>query len=584
MALSVTDFATKIKSKYPQYANVDDNTLTQKIVAKYPQYKDQVDFGQPKSQGFDLGKTIGHGLDMAINPAGYMARQTALSDQPQSVKDQINAQYDVPKNIDTAAQFVTESTVKPIAKGAATVSIGSAKSLYDRLNAIAQGKSDAEIDKEASKPLNLPFVGQVNPNANTPMQNVGLAADVGSGYMNMMTPYQSLRGAIGRGALQSGAKEMEYNPNATPLSIGANAAVGGAISGISYGVPKFWDKAKKKLAEMRGQAAGLKSDTIKTLEDAKTGDQAVDMLGDANAAKLNPANYDDPMQQVGQKKLKPAVEKVIQQNKQLSKDFVATLKSSDARFTTKDDYKAFVESLKEIGGKVKGGEVIFDGTSPITSQADISTVNKVLADLKRFSTKELSAEKYNDVIRRITGYTDFSSTQLAPINTITDKLVKGARFNMNDKLKRAIPEASDTLEQMAKNHDIIDFFNPKLGDNSSSATTLRNLFSPAQKDALRPNLQQLERTAKIDIINPTRAAKAAMDIVGDTTGENLIQGVSSPKGALLEGLRRFVFNPEAAAKGIVRNARLQPIQQGVFANRGIVPQAIMGLMRGKRLP
>ena len=48
--LSPVDFAAKIKAKYPQYANVDDNTLTQKILAKYPQYSDLVGGGQTNAQ------------------------------------------------------------------------------------------------------------------------------------------------------------------------------------------------------------------------------------------------------------------------------------------------------------------------------------------------------------------------------------------------------------------------------------------------------------------------------------------------------------------------------------------------------
>lgn len=46
--LSVSEFAAKIKAKYPAYANLDDNELTQKMLAKYPQYKDQVDLNPEK--------------------------------------------------------------------------------------------------------------------------------------------------------------------------------------------------------------------------------------------------------------------------------------------------------------------------------------------------------------------------------------------------------------------------------------------------------------------------------------------------------------------------------------------------------
>ena len=43
------EFASKIKTKYPQYASMDDNELTQKMVQKYPQYQSQIE--SPKPQG-----------------------------------------------------------------------------------------------------------------------------------------------------------------------------------------------------------------------------------------------------------------------------------------------------------------------------------------------------------------------------------------------------------------------------------------------------------------------------------------------------------------------------------------------------
>lgn len=51
MALSVQEFSAKIKQKYPEYQNVDDFQLAQKVVAKYPEYAGKVDLGQPKQGG-----------------------------------------------------------------------------------------------------------------------------------------------------------------------------------------------------------------------------------------------------------------------------------------------------------------------------------------------------------------------------------------------------------------------------------------------------------------------------------------------------------------------------------------------------
>ena len=42
--MNPSEFARKIKDKYPEYKDVDDLELSQKIVAKYPEYKDQVTF------------------------------------------------------------------------------------------------------------------------------------------------------------------------------------------------------------------------------------------------------------------------------------------------------------------------------------------------------------------------------------------------------------------------------------------------------------------------------------------------------------------------------------------------------------
>lgn len=47
MAESVAQFAARIKAKYPDYAQVPDAELVQRIVTKYPQYQSAVDLGQP---------------------------------------------------------------------------------------------------------------------------------------------------------------------------------------------------------------------------------------------------------------------------------------------------------------------------------------------------------------------------------------------------------------------------------------------------------------------------------------------------------------------------------------------------------
>lgn len=52
--LSTNEFAKKIKSKYPQYADIDDTILVQRVLDKNPVYRDKVDFKAPETKPSDL--------------------------------------------------------------------------------------------------------------------------------------------------------------------------------------------------------------------------------------------------------------------------------------------------------------------------------------------------------------------------------------------------------------------------------------------------------------------------------------------------------------------------------------------------
>ena len=74
--MDYNEFAQRIKTKYPEYQDMDNLELSQKIVAKYPEYKDTVTFEQTpnpqeKSKGLDItpraiGEKIGNALSSAI--------------------------------------------------------------------------------------------------------------------------------------------------------------------------------------------------------------------------------------------------------------------------------------------------------------------------------------------------------------------------------------------------------------------------------------------------------------------------------------------------------------------------------------
>lgn len=62
-------FASTIKAKYPQYANVDDDDLVRAIVAKYPQYAQSVDMTVAEQAGARLAARGLSGDAIKANPA-----------------------------------------------------------------------------------------------------------------------------------------------------------------------------------------------------------------------------------------------------------------------------------------------------------------------------------------------------------------------------------------------------------------------------------------------------------------------------------------------------------------------------------
>ena len=96
--LSVQEFASKIKSKYPQYKDVDDNLLTSKMLDKYPIYKDQVDFtekknaGQPSGIGGQQPKPSGTPLTPSPSPSSSQKGAEKPSWQTSALNPEFAAQ------------------------------------------------------------------------------------------------------------------------------------------------------------------------------------------------------------------------------------------------------------------------------------------------------------------------------------------------------------------------------------------------------------------------------------------------------------------------------------------------------------
>ena len=102
---TVDEFAQKIKTKYPEYSEMDNRELAQKIVNKHPEYKDQVSLeaessfadkyiGEPIMKAQDAVwkiPVVGNYLkNDAAKDLPYMMPQTALSVPMKSAEPFLN--------------------------------------------------------------------------------------------------------------------------------------------------------------------------------------------------------------------------------------------------------------------------------------------------------------------------------------------------------------------------------------------------------------------------------------------------------------------------------------------------------------
>jgi tryptophan 2,3-dioxygenase len=98
--LSTDEFAEKIKSKYPEYQDMDNLELATKIIEKYPEYADQVDL-KKKDEGMDLPLADGFSV---LSESEEIEFQNFMNTNPDVIawKEQFVEKYKEEPQIDGA--------------------------------------------------------------------------------------------------------------------------------------------------------------------------------------------------------------------------------------------------------------------------------------------------------------------------------------------------------------------------------------------------------------------------------------------------------------------------------------------------
>ena len=157
---TVDSFANLIKTKYPAYKNIDNNTLVQKFIAKYPVYKSRVNMAQPVSSIVQpkSGNPISSLFGAAKSAAGGAA--SAVGGYVKNIAgDYSQAGQDISKDISDVNKNANPLT---IAQGGLRVAGSVAGASFAPITEAIKGLSDTVSNsKEVQKFAQNPAVSKI---------------------------------------------------------------------------------------------------------------------------------------------------------------------------------------------------------------------------------------------------------------------------------------------------------------------------------------------------------------------------------------------------------------------------------------
>lgn len=259
------EFSQTIKTKYPQYADVEDKLLAEKMIAKYPQYAERVTFN-------DANDLQGQGTEK--QPFQIGVEKFDWQNVPEQIKkDPKQAIKDMKQNISNPVTDAWKSGIQ----GLSSLGVGLGKNIGNKVLRPLVGKqplNEEQLDNvynwldDAPKNKLTNFIGETAPYFALPSANVFKGAGMGSQVGNL-----GLTGAY-QGATIGGLESLKNEGNLSGM--GSGALIGGGLgAGLpAVGVPLT--KAIPWVGERLGMAfGGIKPATLKQL--IKPNSRALDL-------------------------------------------------------------------------------------------------------------------------------------------------------------------------------------------------------------------------------------------------------------------------------------------------------------------
>lgn len=494
MPMSINEFASKIKDKYPEYGSVPNDQLVKKIIEKHPEYKSQVSFDvqetpAAKSGGIDLG---GAAMSLLKAPANLF----------------IGGAKGVGSTIAGAASLGEKALNKASETFFPNLGIKGSdgtfgQSLQDnqlKAQGVAQniGKTGEQIGE-----FFLPGPGGKLKPLTKGAGFIKVAINLG-GRSLLEGTEQFARSALQRGDTTGGGTDFAIGAAMPPgaklltggLKLGGNVAKG--LSSKLSGVPvKAIEQAMEKPAEVKQAIRSF----AKNIEN-------------------------------GPQRILDTAEEAFNEVKQArSAEYRNALENVTSNFKTLADpgkvKETFVKPLKQFGFDLANDGTVSFGKKVLLPKSQQGDIKEVIARMNEWD--DFSPLGINDLRKVVESYEKNAlagSTADRQFNAILSKISHG----LNEYTSTLSPEIKKMNEAYAKGSQLLDEASKAISLGKDKPTVaMRKLLNMlnAKSDVYKPVLDKLSQATGKDL---------ATDVAGYSMAKVLPEGLTSNIGAGLSVL------------------------------------------------
>jgi len=496
------ELAQKIKTKYPQYKDEDDNTLADKILAKYPVYQSQITDSAtpltPTAPAEEKNTFANNPLTRAFEESG---QKRAKNLQDISDANRRGEQGFARSAFQVGGELVGGVIADPVMNVLKAVAPGLVKKLGEAGNEITKNlEKDEFINWLSNNPKFQEFA--MSPAAKPLERDIKAINE----YMALLAP--------GKGKAVIEAKiPAVLDPIATAVDKGTDG-----LKNIAQKPGEIIQTVKTKAGEIAEQK--LAEPIPKPVENTLKETNLATFDEYANAAQKATESYKNPTPlEIAGTKAQDALDTIQRKMKEVGRQKNEIL--SRSAYGDKPVGSIVVRFRQNLNNFLKGKTGV---------EGDTKLVRDIATEAQKLGPNPTASQvdKFIDFVQEKI-YTD-SRNLTIPVTDSTTASLRRITGELNEALKSQLPPNYRTLNQkFSEMIDVRNELNTKLGkEGERGGALMKRVFSPSDANT-KALFEQVKKLTNVDLVNEATLARFLMETVGDARQASLLEQLSLPR-------------------------------------------------------